>query len=77
MQCHVLPLGQVWHELRQVHCGIRQLCIMLKHALVAQAVQEAVQEAVQAAKEEGIKFDVRANLYTLLAISGACRPCQG
>ena len=43
---------------------------------LAQAVQEAVQEAVQAVKEEGIKFDVRANLYTLLAISGACRPCQ-
>ena len=36
-----------------------------------QAVQEAVQEAVQAARDEGIKFDVRANLYTLLAISGA------
>ena len=53
-----------------------KLCLMLKHALIAQAVQEAVQEAVQAAKEEGIKFDVRANLYTLLAISGACRPCQ-
>ena len=32
-----------------------------------QAVQEAVQEAVQ----DGMKFDVRANLYTLLAISGA------
>ena len=50
-----------------------KLCLMLTHALIAQAVQEAVQEAVQAAKEEGIKFDVRANLYTLLAISGACR----
>ena len=35
-----------------------------------QAVQEAVQDAVQAARDEGIKFDVRANLYTLLAISG-------
>ena len=52
------------------------LCLTPRHALIAQAVQEAVQEAVQAAKEEGIKFDVRANLYTLLAISGACRPCH-
>ncbi len=37
---------------------------------MVQAVTEAVQEAVQAARDEGIKFDVRANLYTLLAISG-------
>jgi hypothetical protein len=37
---------------------------------VHQAVQEAVQEAVQAAVDEGIKFDVRANLYTLIAITG-------
>ena len=32
-----------------------------------QAVQEAVQEAVQ----DGMRFDVRANLYTLVAITGA------
>lgn len=37
---------------------------------VQEAVQDAVQEAVQAARDEGLKFDVRANLYTLLAISG-------
>ncbi len=35
------------------------------------AVQDAVTEAVQAAVDEGMKFDVRANLYTLIAITGA------
>ena len=34
------------------------------------AVQDAVTEAVQAAVDEGMKFDVRANLYTLIAITG-------
>ena len=33
-------------------------------------MQEAVTEAVQAAVDEGMKFDLRANLYTLIAITG-------
>ena len=31
---------------------------------------EAVQEAVAAAFEENVRFDVRANFYTLIAITG-------
>ena len=31
---------------------------------------EAVQEAVAAAIEENVRFDVRANIYTLIAITG-------
>ncbi|BDA45847.1 hypothetical protein COCOBI_07-6340 [Coccomyxa sp. Obi] len=37
---------------------------------VQEVMQEAVTEAVQAAVDEGIKFDVRANLYTIMAITG-------
>ena len=37
---------------------------------VHEAVQDAVTEAVQAAVDEGMSFDVRANLYTLIAITG-------
>lgn len=33
-------------------------------------MQDAVTEAVQAAVDEGMKFDVRANLYTIIAITG-------
>ncbi len=36
-------------------------------------MQEAVTEAVQAAVDEGIKFDVRANLYTIMAITGRAK----
>lgn len=37
---------------------------------VQEVMQDAVTEAVQAAVDEGIKFDVRANLYTMMAITG-------
>ena len=37
---------------------------------VSQVMQDAVTEAVQAAVDEGMKFDVRANLYTIIAITG-------
>ena len=42
--------------------------------VVHEAMQEAVTEAVQAAVDEGMKFDLRANLYTLVAITGLCLP---
>lgn len=37
-------------------------------------MQEAVTEAVQAAVDEGMNFDLRANLYTLVAITGVFVP---
>ncbi|KAK9904217.1 hypothetical protein WJX75_007060 [Coccomyxa subellipsoidea] len=37
---------------------------------VSPVMQDAVTEAVQAAVDEGMKFDVRANLYTIIAITG-------
>lgn len=33
-------------------------------------MQEAVQDAIQQALEENVKFDVRANVFTLIAITG-------
>ena len=45
--------------------------------LVSQVMQDAVTEAVQAAVDEGMKFDVRANLYTMVAITGEhARACS-
>lgn len=45
--------------------------MLLKHLQVVQdTVTEAVQEAVAAAFEENVRFDVRANFYTLIAITG-------
>ncbi len=38
--------------------------------VVQDAVTDAVQEAVAAAFEENGRFDVRANFYTLIAITG-------
>lgn len=38
--------------------------------VVQDAVQEAVAEAVATAFEENVRFDVRANFYTLIAITG-------
>ena len=38
--------------------------------VVQDTVTEAVQEAVAAAFEENVRFDVRANFYTLIAITG-------
>ena len=38
--------------------------------VVQDTVTEAVQEAVAAAFEENVRFDVRANIYTLIAITG-------
>ena len=38
--------------------------------VVQDTVTEAVQEAVAAAFEENGRFDVRANFYTLIAITG-------
>lgn len=38
--------------------------------MVQDTVTEAVQEAVAAAFEENVRFDVRANFYTLIAITG-------
>ena len=35
-----------------------------------EAVQEAVHDAVQQAIEENVQFDVRANVYTLIAVTG-------
>lgn len=35
-----------------------------------QAVQEAVQDALQQALDENVRFDVRANFFTLIAITG-------
>ncbi|KAL4427646.1 hypothetical protein ABPG75_001735 [Micractinium tetrahymenae] len=37
---------------------------------VQEAVQEAVHDAVQQAIEENVQFDVRANVYTLVAVTG-------
>lgn len=37
---------------------------------VQEAVQEAVHDAVQQAIEENVQFDVRANFYTLIAVTG-------
>ncbi|PRW45386.1 ubiquitin-conjugating enzyme [Chlorella sorokiniana] len=37
---------------------------------VQEAVQEAVHDAVQQAIEENVQFDVRANVYTLIAVTG-------
>ena len=37
---------------------------------VQDAVQEAVQEAIQQALEDNVRFDVRANFFTLIAITG-------
>ena len=48
------PVCDVWVDAQGVH----------------EAVQDAVTEAVQAAVDEGMNFDVRANLYTLIAITG-------
>lgn len=38
--------------------------------VVQETVTEAIQEAVAAAFEESVRFDVRANFYTLIAITG-------
>lgn len=40
---------------------------------VQEAVQEAVHDAVQQAIEENVQFDVRANFYTLVAVTGVSR----
>ena len=46
-----------------------QPCIS-RQQVVQDTVTEAVQEAVAAAFEENVRFDVRANFYTLIAITG-------
>lgn len=40
-----------------------------------EAVHEAVHDAVQQAIEDNVSFDVRANVYTLIAVTGV-RACQ-
>lgn len=37
---------------------------------VQEAVHEAVHDAVQQAIEDNVSFDVRANVYTLIAVTG-------
>lgn len=45
--------------------------MLMNHLQVVQdTVTEAVQEAVAAAFKENVRFDVRANFYTLIAITG-------
>jgi F0F1-type ATP synthase membrane subunit a len=65
-------------ELQAAHTHTRSTAPLPRNVqAVAEAVQDAVQEAVhdavQQAIEENVTFDVRANVYTLIAVTGVRR----
>ena len=49
---------------------LKRHALLLPVQVVQETVTEAIQEAVAAAFEESVRFDVRANFYTLIAITG-------
>lgn len=68
-----------WVTLLLICSSSNDICNQQRHRFFSgpfQVMQEAVQEAVQAAVDEGIKFDVRANLYTMAAITGEASMLQ-
>lgn len=54
-----------------MHVQVANIATLINDMQVVQdTVVEAVQDAVTAAFEESGRFDVRANFYTLIAITG-------